>query len=123
MLVALDVPGVTAHLQDHVFDTAAAGEHPVGCLEITYSFTLIFRKWKLLLRFYVSVWNRLMIRLRSNNISKPNTLGVTVNIFPHLCGTILNSTVFCEQPVETDTRETECPPLSQNINLFNSKNN
>lgn len=33
MLVALKVPGVTAYFQDHVFDTTAAGKHPVGCLE------------------------------------------------------------------------------------------
>lgn len=33
VLVALKVPGIAPHLQDHVFDTAAAGEHPVGCLE------------------------------------------------------------------------------------------
>lgn len=33
MLVALKVPGITTHLQDHVFHTAAAGEHSVGCLE------------------------------------------------------------------------------------------
>lgn len=33
MLVPLEVPGITANLQDHVFDTAAAGEHPIGCLQ------------------------------------------------------------------------------------------
>lgn len=32
MLVALKVSGITAHLQDHVLYTAAAGEHPVRCL-------------------------------------------------------------------------------------------
>lgn len=33
VLVALKVPGVTPHLQDHVLDTAAAGEHAVGSLQ------------------------------------------------------------------------------------------
>lgn len=33
MLVAFKVPGITAHLQDHVFHTAAASEHPVGHLQ------------------------------------------------------------------------------------------
>lgn len=33
MLVALKVPGVATHLQDHVFHTATAGEHPVGRLQ------------------------------------------------------------------------------------------
>lgn len=33
MLVALKVPGVATHFQDHVFHTAAACEHPVGRLE------------------------------------------------------------------------------------------
>lgn len=33
VLVALEVPGIAAHLQDHVFHTAAAGEHPVGRLK------------------------------------------------------------------------------------------
>lgn len=33
VLVAFEVPGVAAHLQDHVFHTAAAGEHPVGRLK------------------------------------------------------------------------------------------
>lgn len=51
MLVALDVPGVATNLQDHVFDTAAAGEHPVGYLEN-------IKKWKLLLSVCVSVWNK-----------------------------------------------------------------
>lgn len=32
MLVALKVPGVPTHLQDHVLHTAAAGEHAVRCL-------------------------------------------------------------------------------------------
>jgi len=33
VLVALKVPGVAPHLQDHVLHTAAAGEHPVGGLD------------------------------------------------------------------------------------------
>lgn len=44
VLVAFKVPGIAAHLQNHVFHTAAAGEHPVGCLESMNKFTLIFRK-------------------------------------------------------------------------------
>lgn len=57
MLVAFDVPGIATHLQDHVFDTATACEHPVGCLGNMYSFTLIFRKYKLLICLCVEQMN------------------------------------------------------------------
>lgn len=42
MLVAFKVSGIATHLQDHVLHTAAAGEHPVGCLERQNSYVYFF---------------------------------------------------------------------------------
>lgn len=43
MLVALKVFSIAPHFQDHVFHTAAAGEHAVGGLEEdnTYKYTVL----------------------------------------------------------------------------------